>query len=53
VAHHALALSLIRRHRLPDAVAELRIAASLAPDEPSYAQTLTLAERRLQESGGR
>jgi Flp pilus assembly protein TadD len=35
--HHALGLSLVRRKRLGDAVAELRRAAQLAPDQSRYA----------------
>jgi predicted CXXCH cytochrome family protein len=41
--HHALGLLLVRRERLPEAVAELRIAAQLEPDVPRFPYVLAVA----------
>jgi tetratricopeptide (TPR) repeat protein len=41
--HHALGLALVRQKRLGDAVAELRQAARLAPDQPRYAYVAGVA----------
>jgi tetratricopeptide (TPR) repeat protein len=40
---HALALSLIRQKRLPEAIAKLEEAARLAPDDPHYAYVHAVA----------
>ncbi len=45
--HHALGLALVRQGRLAEAIAPLRRAAALAPDEARFAQVLDLAEREL------
>jgi len=41
--HHALGLTLVRLKRLPEAAAELKRAADLAPDDPRYAYVYGMA----------
>ena len=48
--HHALGLSLIRQHRATDALAELRQAADLEPDDPRFAYVYAVA---LHDTGDR